>query len=190
MAVSETDRSVARAAADAFGGIPAVWRHADEGESNVIDILSCPDRPTAGLTTYSTLGLYRVPNLLDGEDIRVELAGVASSGAAEFANVLGEAAMLVMKDHWLAAPGVTYPGLIWQRELTTTMDSMIWVPPFPWPELGSVDLGGDLRVHWLLGVPIAEAERQFVLEHGFDSFTARMEAQDVEYWRLDRPAIV
>ena len=72
----------------------------------------CLDRPTAGFATYSTIGLHEAPNLLDGKDIRVEVAGVADTAVVEFANLLATAAFYVIKDSWLCAPGVVFPGLV------------------------------------------------------------------------------
>ena len=190
MPVPETARTAARAAAAAFGGTPSVRRHYDRAESNGIDVLSCIDRPTENVTTYSTLGLHLAPNLMDDRDIRVELAGVADSAATDFANVLAEAAFYVAKDHWLAAPGVTFPDLLGRYDLSDTLVHLLFVPPFPWPELGSVALGDNITAQWLLGIPISETERRFLQDRGFDVFEAQMATMNVEYWRLDRPSIV
>jgi hypothetical protein len=131
-----------------------------------------------------------MPNLMDGTDIRVEIAGVADSEAIDFPNVMAEAAGYVAKDHWLAAPGVVFQELLRRYDLSDTLDHLLMVSPFPWSGLGSVALGDGVTAHWLLGFPISEAERQLLAALGVDVFESRMETQNVEYWRLDRPSIV
>ena len=76
-------RTVARAARDAFGatGKPDVPRMWDAAEHAYVDVLACPDTPDQGLTTYSTLSLHETTNLLDGRDIRVEVATALGSVA-------------------------------------------------------------------------------------------------------------
>jgi hypothetical protein len=190
MTIPTSARRAARTGATAFGGQPEVRRHHDQDESNAIDILTCIDRPGPDLSTYSTLGLHLVSNFLDGVDIRIEIAGVAESAASDFPNLVGTAAFYVMKDRWLGAPGVIFPGLLREYGLSTTLEHLVFVTPFPWSELESVELGEGITAHWLLAVPISESERSFLLDRGFDAFEDRMEAQDVEYWRLNRASMV
>jgi hypothetical protein len=163
--VAVTGRAVARAAAGAFGGKPSVRRYYDEREMHSVDILTSPDRPTPGFATYSTLSLHTAPNLLEGKDIRVEIAGVAPCSATEFPNMLASAAFFVIKDRWLCAPGVVFPALVKEYGPSSHLQHVMWAPPFPWEELGAVPVTDELTVHWLLAVPISEAERRFLIEH-------------------------
>ena len=94
MSVPETGRRAARAVATAFGGKPEVRRYYDRDELNAIDILTCFDRPAPGLASHSTADLHLAPNLLDGVDIRVEIAGVADLAVAEFAGLLATGSVL------------------------------------------------------------------------------------------------
>jgi hypothetical protein len=128
--------------------------------------------------------------MLEGKDIRIELAGVAPNGVAEFPNVLATAALFVIKDAWLCAPGVVFPALLTEYELSSTLEHVLWVPPFPWEHLGSVEIGDGQRVHWLLAVPISEAERQLLNERGFDVLEALFAEHAIEYFDLERPSIV
>lgn len=131
-------RSVARAAAAAFGGHPQVSRFYDEDESHSVDILTCADRPVPGLCTYSTVTLHRSINRLDGTDVRTEMVGVARKSATMFANLLATAAFFVAKNGWLRAPGVVFPDLVREYGLSDSMQHILWTPPFAWDELGSV----------------------------------------------------
>ena len=188
--VSDKRRGVVREAAKAFGGEARVERFYDESESRSVDILTCPDRPSRGFSTYSTVGLHEAPNVLEGDDIRVEVTGVAAPGVAEFPNMLASAAFFVMKEAWLCAPGVVFPGLVSDYGLSSTMEHVLWTPPFPWEELGSVRIADDLNVHWVLAVPISERERKFLLERGYDALGALFAEHELEYFDLERESLV
>ena len=64
----ETSGAAARAAIAAFGGKHDIYSYGDEDESHKVDILSCKDSPNPGLTSYSTLGIHLMPNLIDDDD--------------------------------------------------------------------------------------------------------------------------
>ncbi len=71
--LEEYGRPTARKVAAAFGGTPRFKRHLDEAEQNSIDMLSCDDRPSEGLVSYSTLG-FAAP--LEWEELSsVDLGG-------------------------------------------------------------------------------------------------------------------
>lgn len=186
----ESTRIVAHAAAAAFGGEPKVERFYDEAEEYSVDLLTCADRPSIGFATYSTVGLHEAPNLLDGTDVRIEIAGVAPEVTTQFANMLATAAFLVMKDSWLCAPGVVFPSLVSDYQLSPTLAHVLWVPPFPWGELGSVEISAHAAVHWLLAVPISEAERQLLEERGFNVLEALLSEHEIDYFNLERASIV
>jgi antitoxin YqcF len=187
--VAESGRAVARAASEAFGGKPQVRRYYDEAEKHSVDMLTCEGAPTADLVTYSTVSLHGYANMLEQSDVRVEMAGVASRAAGPFVNMLATAAFYVMKDHWLCAPGVVFPSLTRQYKLSPRLEHVLWVPPFPWQKLGSLEVGDGLAVHWLLAVPISEGEREFLLDNGFDAFEAVFAEREVEYFNLERASI-
>ena len=187
--VSESARVVARAAAAAFGGKPEVHAHRDEDRSHSVDIVACADRPSPGLVSYSTLTLHMVPNKIEDDDIRVELAGVAEASVKDFPNLLATAAFYVIKDGWKARPGIVLPSLLREYSLSKTLEHM-WVEPFEWTRLGSVDVGGGLTVHWLQAVPISETERQYLMDNGYWKFEALITDREVDYWDLDRRPVV
>lgn len=68
-------------ARDAFGAgdPPRVSRLRDDAERSYADVVICPDLPGPGLTSSSTLSLRETTSLLDGRDVRVELAGTCRS---------------------------------------------------------------------------------------------------------------
>jgi len=162
--LEEYGKPTARKVAAAFGGTPRVTRHWDEGEQNSIDILSCEDRPSEGIVSYSTLGLQKYPNVIDGEDIRVELCGIATSDVPKFAEVIATTAFYVLKDRWKAAPGITYESMVGMYDLPVTLKHIVFAEPFEWEELSSVHLAGDVVVRWLLVIPISDSELRWRLD--------------------------
>jgi hypothetical protein len=188
--ISEPTRLVTLAAGRAIGGAHRrLGRWADPREENTVSILTCVDSPSTGYSTYSTVSLHEHENRLDGRDIRTELAGVAETTVTAYPDVLSTAAFYVIKDQWLVAPGVVFPGLLLDYELGTEMEHIMWAPPFPWAPLQSVEISPDLTVHWLVAVPIYESERQFLLLNGYFEFEDRLEAGDTQYFDLRRPRV-
>jgi len=188
--VTSEARYVAKTAAGVFGGSASVHRFYDEDEANSIGILTCKGTPQEGFSTYSTVGVHATPNMLDGKDVRVELAGVAASTETEYPNLLATAAFQVQKDGWLAAPGVVFPDLMRSYGLSASMEHLLWVEPFTWEDLAAVEVSSTLTVHWLLGVPIAESERRLITDEGYGALTALLEQHDSPYYDLHRQPVV
>jgi antitoxin YqcF len=185
----ETGRAAARAAAAAFGCKPDIYKYGDEDEGHKVDVLSCKDRPGPGLVSYSTLGVHLVPNLIDEDDFRVELAGIAEQSVEQFPNVLATAAFYVIKDRWHVAKGIVFDGLLNQYKVSKTMQHLMWVEPLEWEQLASVDVGA-LTIHWMLGIPISESERQYLLTNGYWKLEALFVDREVDFWDLNRRPVV
>ncbi len=188
--LEEYGRPTARKVAAAFGSTPRFKRHLDEAEQNSIDILSCDDRPSEGLVSYSTLGLQRYPNVIDGEDIRIELCGIATPDVPSFANVIATTAFYVMKDRWRVAPGITYESMVGMYNLPVTLKHIVFAAPLEWEELSSVDLGGDVVVRWLLVIPISDSELRWKLDKGWDELENLFVEKGIDYWDLNRSSVV
>jgi hypothetical protein len=188
--LEEYGKPTARKVAAAFGGTPRFKKHWDEAEQNSIDILSCGDRPSEGLVSYSTLGLQRHPNVIDGEDIRIELCGIATPDVPSFADVIATIAFYVMKDRWRAAPGITYESMVGMYNLPVMLKHIVFAEPLEWEELSSVDLAGDVVVRWLLVIPISDSELQLKLDKGWDTLEKLFAEKEIDYWDLNRPSVV
>ena len=74
----------------------------------------------------------------------------------------------MIKDNWLAAPGVVFPELVDEYELSPALRHLLWVPPFPWEALAEVGVEEGLAVHWLVALPISDSERRYLEVDGFD----------------------
>jgi hypothetical protein len=159
----ETARVAARAVRDAFGGEPRVLQYLDEPEEHEVGILIGEERPGPGFTSFSTVTLHLYENRMDDRDIRVELTAVVESWAEAMANALATAALNVIKDGWLAAPGVVFPDLLSEYDLSQTFRNVVWMP---------------------------EPEREVLFREGYDAFDQLLEQQDVECWNLNREPLV
>lgn len=186
-----TRRLVSRHVSRIIGGQPSVHAFYDEGERNSVAIVTCTGSPAPQLSTFSTASLHVAPNLLEGDDIRVELSLVAESKSEEAANVVATSAFNVMKDRWLGAPGVVFPDVVGEYFPRASTPHVMWTEPFVFPELSTVTLEGvEFDLHWLHGVPITEQERLFLVANGFDALSARLEAADASYYDLYRESVV
>lgn len=191
-APSSRRRAVARAvqAAARPAGRPDVVRMWDEAETTSVDVLVCRDAPDAGLTTWSTVSLHETTNLDGGKDVRVELVAVGRSDLPILQHVLATLALGVIKDARLAAPDVVVPDAVAADDPTRAMRHVLLGDPFPFEELGAVAIDEDLTVHWLLAVPIDDAELALALADGVPALSRRLEAADAPYYDLDRASSV
>ena len=107
---------------------------------------------------------------------------------AEFPNLLSTAAFYFIKDRWGCEPGAVFPSLVNEYKLSSTLEHLMWVEPFEWEQLGSVEVGDGQTVHWLLAIPISEAERRFLTDRGFDELEKLFIEREIDYFDLNRPS--
>lgn len=162
----------------------------DAAERSSVDVLVSPDTPDEGLTSYSTVNLHETTNLLDGQDIRVELAGICRSDQPSFLNIMATAALDVINDAALAAPDVVLRDAVARYDEKAAVRHVLLTDPFPFGGLRRVQLDDELTVHWLLAVPISEAELELALTAGVPALTQRLEEAEAPFYDLDRPSFV
>ena len=162
----------------------------DAAERNVVAVISSSSTPAPGLDTYATASLHASPNMLDKHDIRVELMVVAGSGTPQAANIVATSALCVMKDGWLAAPGVVFPNAVREYVADTTVPHLMWTEPFDFEGLGKMTVEGiDHEVHALQGVPLSDREHDFLVTYGFDELTNRLESSNVAHFDFHRDSV-
>lgn len=181
---------VAKIARSALGGVADVAMYYDAAEGERTPILTCQGVPAEGFFTCSTVSLHMTTNLLEDTDIRVELMMCGESGALELRNVLASAAFNVIKDGWLAAPGVVFPGLVREYFPDTTTPHVMWTEPVNCPDLGSVAVQELGAVHWLLAVPISDAEFSLLKESGYFALEEVLGSAGAEYHDIHRASVV
>jgi hypothetical protein len=154
-----TRRAVSDVLRSALGGDAHVRAYYDQHDRFVVAVLEAAHTPSPSLATYATASLHAVPNEMDGQDIRVELLMVAQEGEDAAANVVATAAFCVIKDGWLAAPGVVFPNAVREYFPETTVPHLMWTEPFDFADLSTITVDGmDATVHVLQAVPLTEAE--------------------------------
>lgn len=172
---------------DGKGRVHEYW---DAGEQNSVAVASFEETPQAGLVTFSTVTMHQVHNDLDGKDIRVELLGVTEAGSEVMANVLSSAGITMAKDGWLVAPGVVFPDVVTRYLPDTTTPHVMWTEPFVREELSTVEVEGAGSVHWLMGLPLTDAEVELLHDKGRDALEEALEAADVAWFDLGRASTV
>ncbi len=71
-----------------------------------------------------------------------------------------------------------------------TCDVFFISPPYTFgPDLEICD-SGDVHIHILWLLPITQSEREFGKEHGVDALESAFEKTGIQYWRIDRTAVV
>ncbi|WP_158275448.1 suppressor of fused domain protein [Maritimibacter sp. 55A14] len=186
---STSGRAVAAAAYKAFQGRRKVLR-IHHGEESFTDILRCEDSPVEGWTSYSSLTLHRSRNLVDGQDISVEIAGVCGNEISGFAEAIADACEAVRKGNWFAAPEILFADVFGDRIPDTRFPHLLLCPPYPWKGLSRIELPDGGTVHWLMAFPISESERQFFLRAGFDQLESIFLERQTEYFDLARQSEV
>jgi antitoxin YqcF len=141
-----TRRAVSDFFRSALGGDAHVRAYYDEPERYVVSVVEAAHTPSPTLATYATASLHAVPNVMDGHDIRVELLMVAKEGEDAAANVVATAAFCVIKNGWLAAPGVVFPNAVREYLPETTVPHLMWTEPFEPPAPKRHDRGWEGHV--------------------------------------------
>lgn len=187
MTVSSSDKLVARHVAAAFGGKPQVHKHYDDDHRNLVDVLSCVDRPEPGMTSYSTLKLSSYPLYQDGKvyPASVELVGSCSSLVERFGSVLASCAFKIITEKAFCAPGLIFENIGYQH-VGPQLPHVLFVPPFLWEDdLKTLRLE-DRTVAWLLAVPISTAEMDFADREGAEKLEEIFERQEVDVFDTQR----
>ena len=192
MSVSVENKTVAKHVLKAFGGTPQVRAYHHHTESLSVDILRCDDRPCGGVTAYSTIGLSDHPMLQDGKEFptRLEIAGACATAYEFFANILASAAFSIIRTQKLYHPGSVMPGYVREYYSSTTVPHLFFTAPFLWEDALKTLGCGTKKVSWLLIVPISDAEREYVKEHGDDALEDLFEKHQIDIFDLSRPSVV
>jgi hypothetical protein len=189
---SSFDKAIARAAAAAFGTPPSVYCYWDDQHKASVDIVSCNDSPSSGVTSYATVGVSQIPLIKDGKDLgfRTELVGACGSQFADFGNCLSTAAFCVINSRWFVAPGVVFPDVISMYRTSGAMKHVLFLPPFLWDErLQTIQVENE-RVAWLLAIPISENELRLAESKGVPALEDVLEKEEIDIFDLDRASVV
>ncbi|MFG6892039.1 suppressor of fused domain protein [Burkholderia pseudomallei] len=171
---------------------PPIFRYWDENRKSSVCILEAANRPQDGVTAYATIGLSDHPLMLKGRefDARVELVGACGSAFTGFSNVLATAAFCVINSGWFCAPGIIFPNVVSMYKASVTLSDIYFAHPFLWEQEFKSTLIGDLRVAWLLAVPVSKAESAYAQSYGPEQLEARFAERDIDIYDLNRASVI
>jgi hypothetical protein len=189
--VSADNRSIYRLTAEAFGGEPKVFAYHDDGGGLRVDVVSCADQPTRGVTSYGTIGTSDFPLVRNGAEFptRVELVGAGPSDCAWLPQALSTAAFFIMREKWFRCPGAVYETMFSMYDDTLEMKHFAFHNPFLWERLRTTQLVTK-TVSWLLAVPISERESLYCREHGWEALSDLFEQAQIDIFDLGRASVV
>jgi antitoxin YqcF len=188
---TRVQRTIAVAAAAAFGGKKRVQKCWDDDHRTNVDVLSCQDSPWPGVTSYATIGASAAPLVQDGKDagVRTEFVGACYPSVDYFANCLGTAAFCLLNSGWFVAPGVVFPDVLAMYSDQTTMKHFLFLPPSLWDGLRTLTID-DGKVAWLMAIPISSAEREYVEREGVVALEELLDGAQIDVFDLNRVSVV
>jgi hypothetical protein len=190
--VSETNKTIARKVAEAFGRQPKITTMWDADNRSSVYVAAVVDSPEKGLTSYSTVNLSDWPLYVDGRvyETRIEMMGTAPSEVELFESAVSTAAFCVIKQKWECYPGAIFPDVLAMYHLSTTMKHVLFTEPFPDSPLEKSLQLPDRLVTWLMMVPIGDSEYEFAKAQGWEALGQILEDRDIDVWDLERKPVV
>jgi len=190
--ISPENKMVVQYVTMAFGGTPHVDEYGHNTEDLTVGILYCHNRPTEGVTSYSTIRLSDYPMMgVKGEfQTRLELAGVCATTTGFFPNVLASAAFSIMRTGDIYYPGTVMPNFIRQYSPSSVLPHLYLTAPFLWQDDLKTLNCGTKKVSWLLAMPIAESEYLYLKEHGDEALEHLFEQEEIDIFDLNRLPVV
>ena len=156
---SSDTKLVARHAISTFGAPPSVWRFTCEREEFSLDIGGCADRPTAGVVSYTTIGLSDYGVVTGPEPpAHVELAAACASDRPLFPNILAAAAMLLIRQQKEVKPGDAIRDVVAEFYPRAPVSHLYLTRPFLWGQRLQLLRGEAKNITWLLAVPVTSGE--------------------------------
>ena len=176
-------------------GRTEVQEFLNRDETLSLDVMTCPQAPSAAFTSVTTLSLHRYPNLVGTTDVRVELVTVLEDVEERLVTgLLVASAFAAVGEPWPLSPGTVFPGIVADL-LGGSAPHLLLTGAGTFPRLSRYrleadELQGGTDVHWLHGVPVHEAERVFLREHGLDALEDRFVAAEVAFTDVHRASVL
>lgn len=192
MSISLKNKTIAKTVANVFEGKPIVTKYWDNDHKNSIDILLCKDKLEEGINSYATIGLsdYSIGYTLDEYQLRVEIIGVTGTFFEEFPLILSSCAFNIINSKFSCHHGTVFPNIVNFYIPDSDMKHIYFTYPFLWDDkLKTIDFD-NLKVLWLLVVPISEAELLYAEEKGTDALEDLFEEHQIDIFNLNRKSVL
>lgn len=162
-----------------------------DDEQVSVEIIKCPDSPFEGVTSYSTLGVYRCENLLtaDDKELNIEFMGICDSKNNWFDGLLSTCAFAMIKGKVRAHPYEVYKNIVPLYQPNIDMKHILLIPPFSLNhELGVIETD-DRVITWLMLNPISENEYAYMSENGYEKLLDAFVRANIDIYDLYRKSI-
>lgn len=187
---TDAEKRVFDAIRDYFGDEqPRIREHVDEGGTARVFVAASRNAPWPGMNSFATVGVARVPLIVDGRELRVRVEIVAGSLGDDMRieEVLATAAFCVINSGWVPMPGVIFPDVVSVHGFSCELSHVYFASPFVWtrkfPHL--VELY-DRRILLLHAIPISDGERRFADENGVEALEALLNDSEADTFDLSR----
>jgi hypothetical protein len=143
---------------------------------------------------YSSIGISDHPNLIEmkrGEkdNISIELLITGYKDFDKVPNILSTCGFYIIKDKWTCQPYDVFKNIVELHYPQKEVKHIMFLPPFLWEDkLASLELVNK-TVHFLLCVPITEAELAFKIQNGTAALEELFEKQEINIFDLDRKSV-
>lgn len=191
MDIPATNKLIAKLTASRFGGAPKANRYWDDDRAFCLDVVACTDVPCEGVVSYGTVGLSGYPVQVEdtGRRVATELVGACAKSCEDFSNALVSAAFYTIRNDWRCVPGSILQNALAMYNVSPTMQHLLFVAPFLWSDF-SHSVIDERDVHWLMAVPISDAEYQFSKENGVDILEDLFEEKQIDIFDMARPSVL
>jgi len=186
----DKNRMIADELLKVVGGKPTVHRYWDTSNTKYIDIFCADDRPYDGVIACATIGLsdHSIGISSQNKELRVEILGACNDNQKEYANILSTAAFEIM-DKSECNYGYILPRIIELYYPNVSMKHICLMTPFLWEGLSTIELK-DIKVAWLLMVPISDKEMEYALQYGIDELETLFERYNINIFDINRAPTV
>jgi len=192
MSVSRENKVINKALRNVFSGDSHYSKYADEEEINTIDILSCSDSPSAGLTSFGTLGLsdYSIGKEIDGVPLGVEFVGTCRSEFNFFPNIIATCAFNIINSKYKCEPGTIFEKIVGMY-IDSPMKHILFTNPFVWAKkLETLYLQPNKIVAWLLMVPISDTEYEYSILNSVEKLESLFDKEEIDLFDPFRKSVL
>lgn len=173
-------------------GNPLQFGTFDSDDEQVsVEIIKCPDSPFEGVISYSTLGIYKCPNLLtvDNKELNIEFIGVCDSRNNWFDRILSTCAFAMIKGKVRAHPYEVYRDIIPVYQPNIDMKHILLIPPFSLKhDLGIIETENRV-ITWLMLNPISQNEYAYMQKNGYQKLLDAFVEKNIDIYDLYRKSI-
>ena len=183
------ERAVGRHVRARLGSDTRVVRFGDDSRTDDVFIVSGLDCPTSGVTSYGTAGFSTTPQLNDNREVFVEILGASRSSTSDFDNLVASCVFDCRRNRSPVVYGSVIHGIIDQYAISKTLRHVTFVSPFLWREFEPLNID-QKDVHWLLMLPIADAEATFLTTYGIAALESVFESRQIDIFDPSRTSAV